>query len=182
MRRELQQTKEKLASTEQELASTKQEFASTKQKLQGEVDLLRGKNLESMDKEALVQRKTDLEDIQCEAQRRVDDAILRREVEEEIPEGPFICPITRSLMKNPVMASDGHTYEHDAIREHIRRQGANAKSPKINLRLAHHDLTPNINLRQLLEEEIEKRMQEKKRQEKKRKTQQEGSSSGKRKR
>jgi len=173
MRRELQQTKEKLASTEQKLASAEQKL----QELQGEVDLLRGKNLESMDKEALVQRKTDLEDIQCEAQRRVDDAILRREVEEEIPEGPFICPITRSLMKNPVMASDGHTYEHDAIREHIRRQGANAKSPKINLRLAHHDLTPNINLRQSIEEEIEKRMQEKKR-----KTQQEGSSSGKRKR
>jgi len=67
MRRELQRTK-------QELASTKQEFASTKQKLQGEIDLLRGKNLESMDKEALVKRKTDLEDIQREAQRRVDDA------------------------------------------------------------------------------------------------------------
>jgi len=80
-------------------------------------------------------------------------------------------------MKNPVMASDGHTYEHDTIQENIRRQGANAKSPITNLPLAHHNLTPNIKVRQLLDKEIEKRMQEKKR-----KTQQEGSSSGKRKR
>ena len=122
MRRELQQTRQKLASTEQKLASTKEE-------LQGEIDLLRGKNLESMDKKALVKRKTDLEDMQ----RRVDDAILRREVEEEMQEEPssFICPITMSLMINPVIASDGHSYEQNAIQEHIRRQGADAKSPQL---------------------------------------------------
>jgi len=187
MQRELQQTKQKLASTEQELASTnlelastKKELASTKQELQGEIDLLRGKTFESMDREALVKRKTDLEDMQ----RRLDDAILRREVEEEIQEKPssFICPITMSLMKSPVMASDGHSYERDAIQEHIRRQGANAKSPSTGERLAHHNLTPNHTLKKSIDEEIEKRMQEKKRQEKECKTQQKGSSSGKRKR
>ena len=180
MQRELQQTKQKLASTEQELASTKKELASTKEKLQGEIDLLRGKTFESMDREALVKRKTDLEDMQ----RRLDDAILRREVEEEIQEKPssFICPITMSLMKSPVMASDGHSYERDAIQEHIRRQGANAKSPTTGERLAHHNLTPNHTLKKSIDEEIEKRMQEKRRQGKECKTQQGGSSSGKRKR
>ena len=180
MQRELQQTKQKLASTKQKLASTEQKLASTKQKLQGEIDLLRGKTLESMDREALVKRKTDLEDMQ----RRLDDAILRREVEEEIQEKPssFICPITMSLMKSPVIASDGHSYERDAIQEHIRRQGAIAKSPSTGERLAHRNLTPNHTLRKSIDEEIEKRMQEKKRQGKECKTQQKGSSSGKRKR
>jgi sacsin len=187
----LQQTQEKLASTEQELASTKQELASTKQELastkqtlQAEKDLLRGRSLESMDKDALEKRKTDLENILREAQRRVDDAILRREVEEEMEEKPssFTCPITMSLMKSPVIASDGHSYEKDAIQKVIRQGGANAKSPKTGKRLAHHNLTPNHSFRQSIEEEIEKRMQEKRRQEEERKAQQGGSSSGKRKR
>ena len=28
----------------------------------------------------------------------------------------FRCPITQEMMKNPVMASDGHSYEENAIR------------------------------------------------------------------
>ena len=59
-----------------------------------------------------MKRKTDLEDIHRAAQWRVDDAILRREVGEEMPEGhTCICLIFMSVMKNPVMASDGHSYE-----------------------------------------------------------------------
>ena len=57
-----------------------------------------------------MKRKNDLEDIHREEQRRVDDAILRREVDEEMPEGhTCMCPINKSVMKNPVMASDGHS-------------------------------------------------------------------------
>ena len=29
---------------------------------------------------------------------------------------PLCCPITQEIMKNPVMASDGHTYEEHAIK------------------------------------------------------------------
>ena len=142
MRRELQQTKEELASTKEKLASTEQELDRTKQEL-------RGKNLGSMDKEALVKL--------------------------------VLCPITGSLMEDLLIASDGHSYERDAIQKWIRQQGADAKSPKAGP-LAHHNLTPNHTLRQSIEEEIERRIKEKRRQEKECKTQQEGSSSGKRKR
>ena len=171
----MRQTKEKLAITEQKL-----------QELQGEINLLRGKTLESMDKEALAKRKADLEDIQREAQQRVDDAILRREVEEEMPEGhSCVCPINQSVMNDPVMASDGHTYERDAIQKHIRlklAEGADANSPLTGELLAHHNVTTNHTHKKSIEEEIERRIKEKRRQEKEYKAQQGGSSSGKRKR
>ena len=109
----MRQTKEKLAITEQKL-----------QELQGEINLLRGKPLESMDKEALVKRKADLEDIQREAQQRVDDAILRREVEEEMPEGhSCVCPINQSVMKDYCAAAphrqQGLDVAQRARRDHV---------------------------------------------------------------
>jgi hypothetical protein len=38
----------------------------------------------------------------------------------------FLCPITRKLMEDPVIAADGHTYSRSAIEEWILRdtQGA----------------------------------------------------------
>lgn len=38
-----------------------------------------------------------------------------------------ICPITHEIMKDPVIAGDGFTYERKAIEEHFNRQGG--KSP-----------------------------------------------------
>ena len=34
----------------------------------------------------------------------------------------YICPITQQIMRNPVIASDGITYEENAIKEWIRKQ------------------------------------------------------------
>lgn len=47
------------------------------------------------------------------------------ETEDGIP-GYFLCPITLVTMENPVIAADGHTYEHEAIERWIRFKG---KSP-----------------------------------------------------
>ena len=44
---------------------------------------------------------------------------------EEVP-NEFLCPITMSIMRDPVVASDGHTYERDAIMRHL---STNSLSP-----------------------------------------------------
>jgi len=60
----------------------------------------------------------------------------------------FICPITRDLMSDPVICSDGHTYERHAIEEWLR---SNSRSPKTNQRLHSRDLIPNHALRGTIE-------------------------------
>jgi hypothetical protein len=45
----------------------------------------------------------------------------------------YCCPITCDLMKDPVMTSDGHTYERDAIQEWFDL--GNKTSPRTNLGL-----------------------------------------------
>jgi len=57
----------------------------------------------------------------------------------------FVCPITQELMKDPVIASDGHTYERAAI-EKWTREGRNV-SPMTNEPLSGGALVPNRNLK-----------------------------------
>lgn len=49
------------------------------------------------------------------------------------------CPITCEIMRIPVVAEDGHTYEKEAIEEHLRRRST---SPMTNLPMG-GTLTPN---------------------------------------
>ena len=46
------------------------------------------------------------------------------------PPDYFICPITLEIMKDPVIAQDGYSYERDAIEEWIEKKGT---SPMTNL-------------------------------------------------
>jgi hypothetical protein len=46
----------------------------------------------------------------------------------------FICPITMSIMREPVVAQDGHTYEKSAIVRWLR-VSERATSPKTNLEM-----------------------------------------------
>ena len=64
----------------------------------------------------------------------------------------YLCPITRDIMLDPVVASDGNTYERDAI-EHILREG-NGLSPFTRERLQPR-VYPNIVLRGLVHEHFE---------------------------
>ena len=57
----------------------------------------------------------------------------------------FLCPITQELMKDPVIATDGHTYERTAI-ETWTRQGRNV-SPMTNVPFTGSTLLPNRNLK-----------------------------------
>eukprot|EP00997_Jenningsia_sp_PLL12_P010341 NODE_7566_length_449_cov_49.655000_g6728_i0.p2 GENE.NODE_7566_length_449_cov_49.655000_g6728_i0~~NODE_7566_length_449_cov_49.655000_g6728_i0.p2 ORF type:complete len:94 (-),score=22.04 NODE_7566_length_449_cov_49.655000_g6728_i0:70-351(-) len=56
----------------------------------------------------------------------------------------FLDPISLELMTDPVMVSDGHTYERSGIEEWFRDHRT---SPKTNAPLADLTLTPNRTLR-----------------------------------
>ncbi|XP_039983739.1 WD repeat, SAM and U-box domain-containing protein 1 isoform X2 [Xiphias gladius] len=57
----------------------------------------------------------------------------------------FLCPITRELMKEPVIAADGYSYEREAIEGWINTK--NRSSPMTNLPLLTTLLTPNHTLK-----------------------------------
>ncbi|XP_067352209.1 WD repeat, SAM and U-box domain-containing protein 1 isoform X2 [Channa argus] len=57
----------------------------------------------------------------------------------------FLCPITRELMKDPVIAADGYSYEREAIESWINTK--NRSSPMTNLPLLTTLLTPNHTLK-----------------------------------
>jgi len=62
---------------------------------------------------------------------------------EEIPEH-FCCPITLSLMNDPVISPSGHSYEREAILEHL---GKHKTDPLTNEPISIGDLRPNRGLR-----------------------------------
>ncbi|XP_078142077.1 WD repeat, SAM and U-box domain-containing protein 1 isoform X2 [Centroberyx gerrardi] len=68
-------------------------------------------------------------------------------VEQSGSEAPdeFLCPITRELMKDPVIAADGYSYEREAIESWIRTK--NKSSPMTNLPLPTTLITPNRSLK-----------------------------------
>ena len=70
---------------------------------------------------------------------------------EEIPFYPkeFDCPITQTLMIDPVFAADGHTYERSAI-QHWFDIG-NSRSPTSNEELPNKSLIPNHTQRKMIE-------------------------------
>ncbi|XP_053732149.1 WD repeat, SAM and U-box domain-containing protein 1-like isoform X1 [Synchiropus splendidus] len=57
----------------------------------------------------------------------------------------FLCPISRELMKDPVIAEDGYSYERESIESWIK--GQNKRSPMTNLPLKTTLLTPNRSLK-----------------------------------
>ncbi|XP_056322059.1 WD repeat, SAM and U-box domain-containing protein 1-like [Danio aesculapii] len=61
----------------------------------------------------------------------------------------FICPITRELMKEPVIAADGYSYEREAIESWINTP--NRSSPMTNLPLQTTILTLNRSLKMAIQ-------------------------------
>jgi hypothetical protein len=78
----------------------------------------------------------------------IPEAGLNMKSSFDIP-NEFICPISCEIMSDPVVASDGHTYERKQIETWFR---SHAKSPKTNQRLDDLRLVPNIALRNLIRE------------------------------
>lgn len=65
-----------------------------------------------------------------------------------IPEH-LICPITHALFHDPVVASDGHTYERSAITDWLR---ASAVSPITRQRMTANVLNPNRLIKKMAED------------------------------
>ncbi|XP_044769241.1 WD repeat, SAM and U-box domain-containing protein 1 isoform X3 [Neomonachus schauinslandi] len=65
----------------------------------------------------------------------------------------FLCPITRELMKEPVIASDGYSYEKEAMENWISKK--KRTSPMTNLVLPSVVLTPNRTLKMAISRWLE---------------------------
>lgn len=61
----------------------------------------------------------------------------------------FHCPVTREVMRDPVVASDGHTYERETLLSLIHNK---QKSPLTRESLNPNICVPNINLRKRIRE------------------------------
>ena len=70
----------------------------------------------------------------------------------------FMCKITMSLMKDPVMDPDGFSYEREAIEKWIKEHGT---SPMTRRPLRLDELKPNRALKDAIEEEYSKRKEAK---------------------
>ena len=57
----------------------------------------------------------------------------------------YICPLTKSLMKDPVMTHDGHNFERNAILQHLDDHGDIC--PITGKPLVPHDLVTNLGLK-----------------------------------
>ena len=81
--------------------------------------------------------------------RRKAVAAARREALSE----SLVCPISLALMRDPVVAADGHTYERCQIESWIQRaqrNGEEIRSPVTNEALAYAMLAPNHSMRSLI--------------------------------
>jgi hypothetical protein len=70
-----------------------------------------------------------------------------------VPRG-LMCPITLTLMADPVIAADGHTYERSAIEQWLANRANANRSPCTGLVLQHAQLVPNIALKMVIQEHI----------------------------
>lgn len=61
-----------------------------------------------------------------------------------------VCPITRDLMRDPVICADGNSYEREAIEQWFA--AGRWASPLTNERLAHRTLIPNLALQSVIED------------------------------
>jgi len=76
----------------------------------------------------------------------------------EAPPAMFLCPITHTLLTDPVVCSDGFTYEREAVVRWVqaeRERGRKVTSPATNTQLASLDVVPNMVLRIAAREALE---------------------------
>jgi hypothetical protein len=94
-----------------------------------------------------------------EEQQRVSDAMLRHKDEQILAQSnSCMCPISHALMRDPVVAADGHTYKRIEIQEWIRLKEDSVKSPMTNASLEHTMLPPNHALKANIDEAVENTM------------------------
>ncbi|XP_036900545.1 WD repeat, SAM and U-box domain-containing protein 1 isoform X4 [Sturnira hondurensis] len=113
-----------------------------------------GKELLNLTKESLADDlKIESLGLRSKVLRKIEE--LRTKVKtlsSEIPD-EFICPITRELMQDPVIASDGYSYEKEAMENWISKK--KRTSPMTNLVLPSAVLIPNRTLKMAIDRWLE---------------------------
>lgn len=74
---------------------------------------------------------------------------FKMEKQPQIPDS-YICPISRDIMSDPVMAADGHTYERQEIQQWFDL--GKKTSPNTNKELPHCNLVPNYVLKKIIQD------------------------------
>jgi hypothetical protein len=96
--------------------------------------------------------------------KRVVKLQTRRAAEDLVANTPrmhaFLCPIGLQLMRDPVIAADGHTYERTHIEQWFRVKGRGVQSPKTNAALDNRKLQPIQAVKQLIDDTVETTLRE----------------------
>lgn len=165
---------QKIREADEMLALTSREYKKLQEEHQKDLRLLRlkdeeierrGREIEARDEKIYTITKFQLElglektppkNTPPKKNRKVELA----EVEEQLAKehDSFLCPITLSLLRDPVVAADGHTYERTDMEGHItwqKEHGSEVRSPKTNERLKHLHLTPNHTMRATIADAID---------------------------
>lgn len=80
------------------------------------------------------------------------DAVAKRLLTRELLPS-LLCPITRAVMRDPVSAPDGNTYERSAIERYMQRSGDMVVSPLTRKPFQSKQLIPNNAIRRLIAKE-----------------------------
>ncbi|XP_021572003.1 WD repeat, SAM and U-box domain-containing protein 1 isoform X2 [Carlito syrichta] len=113
-----------------------------------------GKELLNLTKESLTDDlKIESLGLRSKLLRKIEELRTKvKSLSSGIPD-EFVCPITRELMKDPVIASDGYSYEKEAMENWISKN--RRTSPMTNLILPSVILTPNRTLKMAIDRWLE---------------------------
>uniref|UniRef100_A0A2K6FYD8 WD repeat, SAM and U-box domain-containing protein 1 n=1 Tax=Propithecus coquereli TaxID=379532 RepID=A0A2K6FYD8_PROCO len=113
-----------------------------------------GKELLNLTKESLADDlKIESLGLRSKLLRKIEELRTKvKSLSSGIPD-EFICPITRELMTDPVIASDGYSYEREAMENWISKK--KRTSPMTNLILPSVVLTPNRTLKMAINRWLE---------------------------
>ncbi|XP_077176091.1 WD repeat, SAM and U-box domain-containing protein 1 [Paroedura picta] len=112
-----------------------------------------GKELLSLTKESLADElKIESLGLRSKVLRNIEELQMERKSATEAVPDEFLCPITKELMKDPVIAADGYSYEKEAMENWIVKRRS---SPMTNLPLQRLVLTPNRTLKMAISRWLE---------------------------
>ena len=146
---------------ERRLEAVMSECAGHEERAQACAELahLRGVGLDTLE----AAERRELQGVVQRTSRLLERALVRRAAEGEViaAQNEFMCPIGHDLMREPVMAVDGHTYDRVNIeRLFALKAGETLRSPMTNAELAKTDLYPNHALKSMIERAVDAKVAE----------------------
>jgi len=120
---------------------------------------LRGVGLDALEPAEL----RELQGVVQKTSRLLESALARRAAESEVvaEEKTFMCLIGHDLMRDPVIAADGHTYDRMNIeRLFDLKAGETLRSPMTNAELTKTDLFPNHSMKSMIASAVDAKVAE----------------------